>query len=469
MERQAGAPAAPARRPVVTLALPRFDLARPGATVAAAATVQPPPPAAPPRVTPTPPVEAVVPRAAGAVDTHAHAHGHGHAHGHAHAHSHEPRRSHGHGHAHGGAACDGSHGLFDAHHHDWSHLAMQPRSRRMLTLALALQLAFLVVEVVGGIVTNSLALLGDAAHMLADVGALSLALLAANLAARAIDARRTWGIPRAEVLAALVNSITLVLSCAWIAYEAIRRLVEPEQVAGPGLVAVAAAGLVANLVGAWLLAQADRENVNIRAAMAHLLVDAASSVGVIVAGIVIALGGPVLVDTAASLLIAVVAVRGTWPVLRAALDSLVDAAPAGVDATDVVRVLSAAPAVTGVHDVHVWEPGPRRIAATAHVLVDPAVDVGGAIVDLRGVLVRELGIDHVTLQVAPDRRRALLELEPRRPRDLALRRAEALVARARPAVDRHRIAQAVAAGACHASEEAVVSPVRLAASALRAL
>lgn len=440
----------------MTLALPRFDLARPGATVATP-PVEPPPAPPPAPLTPTPPVQPT--------RTNTPADGSG-----AHGHSHAPEvHAHSHAHSHGGASCEGSHGLFDAHHHDWSHLAMQPRSRRMLTLALAVQFAFLVLEVVGGIITNSLALLGDAAHMLADVGALALALLAANLAARAIDARRTWGMPRAEVLAALVNSTTLVLSCAWIAFEAVRRLFEPEQVAAPGLIAIAAAGLVANLVGAWLLAQADRDNVNIRAAMAHLLVDAASSVGVIVAGIVIALGGPVLVDTAASLLIVFVAIRGTWPVLRSALDSLVDAAPAGVHATDVARVLSTAPAVTGVHDVHVWEPGPRRIAATAHVLVDPAVDVGGAIVDLRGLLARELGIDHVTLQVAPDRRRALLELEPRRPRELALRRAEALVAGARPTVDRHRIAQAVAAGAGHLTDAAPVSPVRLAARALRAL
>lgn len=402
--------------------------------------------------------------------------GHAHTHPHAHAHAHAPVRphavqphAHAHAHAHAHGPCDGSHGLFDGHHHDWSHLALQPRSRRMLKLALAVQFAFLVLEVVGGIITNSLALLGDAAHMLADVGALALALLAANLAARSIDARRTWGMPRAEVLAALVNSVTLVLSCGWIAVEAVRRLFEPERVAGPGLIAIAAAGLAANLLGAWLLARADRENVNIRAAMAHLLVDAASSVGVIVAGIVIALGGPVLVDTAASLLIAVVAVRGAWPVLRSALDSLVDAAPSGIDATAVAHVLQRAPAVTGVHDVHVWEPGPRRIAATAHVLVEPNVDVGGAIVDLRELLARELGIDHVTLQVAPDRRRELLELEPCRPRDGAVERAIELVARARPGVDRRSIAEAVAAGVGDVREGAPASPVRLAANALRSL
>ncbi len=351
--------------------------------------------------------------------------------------------------------------------HDWSHLAMQPRSRRMLKLALAVQFAFLIAEVVRGILTNSVALLGDAAHMRADVGALALALLAADLAARAVDSRRTWGMPRAEVLAAAFNSATLVLSCIWIAYEAVHRLMEPEEIKGAGLIAIAVAGLVANLVGAWLLARADRENVNVRAAMLHLLVDAASSVGVIVAGIVIALGGPVVIDTIASLLIAYVAVRGTWPVLRASLDSIVDAAPDGVDADAVVRVLRTAPAVVEVHDVHVWEPGPRRIAATAHVLVAPTADVGSAIAELRSLLRRELGIDHATLQVAPDRRRALHTIERRLPRDAAIERAMRIIERDRPTLDRHAVAPAVNAAAAAVGQSELASPVGIARAVLR--
>jgi cobalt-zinc-cadmium efflux system protein len=380
-----------------------------------------------------------------------------HAHAHAHAHSHA------------GGACEASHGLFDAHHHDWSHLAMQPRSRRMLKLALAVQAVFLLLEVVGGVLTNSLALLGDAAHMLADVGALGLALLAANLAARAVDARRTWGMPRAEMLAAAFNSFTLVVSCAWIAYEAVRRLMEPEAIAGRGLIAIAFAGLLANLLGAWLLANADRDNVNIRAAMLHLLLDAASSVGVIIAGIVIVLGGPVYIDTIASLLIVFLAVKGTWPVLRSSLDSLVDAAPPGVDANDVIRAIASAPGVRQVHDVHVWEPGPRRMAATAHVLVDPDVDVGAAILELRGLLRERLGIDHATLQVAPDRRIQLHDIDPVLPRDAAIERAVSIVAAARPTIDRAAIRRAVELRAPVAEPGATAAPVRLVAGAIHDL
>jgi cobalt-zinc-cadmium efflux system protein len=344
---------------------------------------------------------------------------------------------------------------------------MQPRSRRMLKWALAVQFVFFVAEVVGGFLTNSLALLSDAAHMLTDIGALGLALLAASLAARAIDARRTWGMPRAEVLAALINSLMLVLSCGWIVWEALSRLRDPEPIAGVGLIAVAVAGLFANLLGAWLLARADRDNLNIRAAMLHLLVDAASSVGVIFAGIVIALGGPYIVDTVASLLIAYLAIRGAWPILRSSFDALVDAAPEGVTATEVVRVLSSAPAVTQVHDVHVWEPGPRRVAATAHILVDPSVDIGSAIRDLRALLSDRLGIDHATLQVAPDRSRTLHGVERVLLRDAAIERAVELVVRERPAADRSQLHAAVVARAAHAGPESRLSPIRLAASALR--
>jgi cobalt-zinc-cadmium efflux system protein len=446
------APGTGGAAPPVRLTLPRFQL---GAVGAAHEPVVEPPVVEP--WTPTPgPAPHVGPAQAHAHD-HAHAHAHDHAHAHAHAHAH----------SHAAGACEGGHGLFDSHQHDWSHLAMQPRSRRILKLALAVQFAFLVAEVVGGIVTNSLALLSDAAHMLADVGALALALFAANLAARAVDERRTWGMPRAELIAAAFNSATLVVSCAWIAYEGVRRLFEPEEVAGTGLIAIAVAGLLANLLGAWLLARADQDNLNVRAAMLHLLVDAASSVGVIVAGIVIAMGGPVLVDTVASLLIAFVAIRGTWPVLRAALDSLVDAAPPGVTATDVARVLSGAPSVTQVHDVHVWEPGPRRMAATAHVLVLPGVDIGSAIRDLRSLLLQQLGIDHVTLQVAPDRAQALLQVEPTLPRDAAIDRAVQLARSERPTLDPAVVRAIVAQRAAAAPADARLSPVRLAADAVR--
>jgi hypothetical protein len=192
-------------------------------------------------------------------------------------------------------------------------------------------------------------------------------------------------------------------------------------------------------------------------------------VGVIIAGLVIAAGGPVAIDTVASLLIAFLAVKGTWPVLRSSLDSLVDAAPEHATATDVVRVLGAAPGVTQVHDVHVWEPGPRRIAATAHVLVAPGADIGAAIVDLRQLLARELGIDHATLQIAHDRRSERHGIERVRLRDDAVERAIALIESAHPSLERGRVRHAVEAHAAHVDVGATASPVRLVRGALRDL
>lgn len=451
-----------APHPRITLRLPRFEL-RPIPDLRPAASFEqlPRTPAsiAEPALTPTPEPQSA-PHASARPAAHApYPDPHAHASSHAHAHAH----------SHGGAACEGSHGLFDAHQHDWSHLAMAPSSRRMLAMAFWVQLAFLILEFGGGIATHSLALLGDAAHMLADVGALALALFAARLAMRPVDSRRTWGMARAEMLAAAVNCTTLVISCGWIAYEAIHRLMEPPSIDSHGVIVIALAGLVANLVTAAILARAEQDNVNVRAAMMHTIVDAASSLGVVIAGIVIALGGPVEIDTIASMLIAVLAVRGTWPVLRMTVDSLLDAAPVGVGADDVVRVLRTAPGVVEVHDVHVWEPGPRRIAATAHILVAPGVDVGDAIVDLRALLLGELGIDHATLQIAPDRQRAIHQLQRRLPLAAAVDHAVAAILAARPTCDPAHARAAVQRFTAHRDPEQPMSPVRMATVALREL
>lgn len=359
--------------------------------------------------------------------------------------------------------------MFGAHSHDYSDLAMAPRSRQMLQLALLVQALFLVLEVVGGLVTNSLALLGDAAHMLADVGALGLALVAASLAATAITGTRTWGMARVELLAALVNGATLVLSCAWIAVEAIRRFFSPETIDGGAVAVIAVLGLGANLVTAWLLMKADRDNLNVRAALAHALVDAASSVGVLVAGVTVFLGGPVAVDTIASLLIATLAIRGTWMILRRSFDGLMDAAPEHIDAALVASTLGAADGVTEVHDVHIWETGPRSTALTAHVLVAPGTDVGAAIIDLRGLLQRELDVTHVTLQVAIDRRSETHVPVRALPVEDAIEWAVAHVAARRPAAGAARIRAAVADRASHVPPGTSTSPVRLAAQALRDL
>ena len=392
------------RRPAVALHLPKPPIDVQVADVESRPTVAAPTPYAQPVA--AKPVASIDPshnhaRHAASYADHSHDHEHAHTcsgHGH-HAHNH----AHEHGHD-----CSG-HGLLH-HHHDYTSQATRPSSRRALKQALAINAAFLLAEVLGGWLFNSVSLLSDAAHMLMDVGALALALVAASLAARPTTSQRTYGYARIEMLAALINAGTLILASIWIIYEALQRLMNPVYVDGPGVIIIAVAGLGANAWATWLLARADRDNPNIRAAMLHSLMDAASSVGVIIAGLIIATTGMTIVDPLAGFLIAGLSIAGTWGVLRSTLNSLLDAAPQHADATTIATALLANDDVVQVHDVHVWEIGPRQHAVTAHVLVHPAADVGAVIERLDHDLRHHHGLSHVTLQVAPDRTRALLSV-----------------------------------------------------------
>lgn len=332
------------------------------------------------------------------------------AHSHQQPHAHAAAHSHSHSHSHD-SDC-GGHGLLN-HHHDHSHLASNPASRRALKWALWINVAFLIAEVAGGIIYNSVALLSDAAHMLTDVGALALALVAATLAARPATSRRTYGFGRVEPLAALINSVTLILASGWIIYEATTRLIHPEPVNGAGVMIIALGGLAANGVATWILMRADQTNLNIRAAMMHSLIDAISSVGVLVAGAAIALTGWNAIDPLASYLIAGLAIAGTWGILRRSLDLVLDASPESTDVNAIAKDILAHPATTQVHDIHVWSIGSNRNAMTAHVLIDPAADLGTAIDELEASIRHLHNIDHVTLQLAPDRSRMLLDVAPR--------------------------------------------------------
>ncbi len=263
-------------------------------------------------------------------------------------------------------------------------------------------------EVVGGIAFHSVALLSDAAHMLMDVGALALALIAAQFAARPVSARRTYGFGRVETLAALLNAATLIGASVWIIYEATDRLLNPVDVHGGGVAVIAFAGLVANGVATWLLTRVSRSNINVRAAMMHSLMDALSSVGVLVAGAIIALTGFYAIDPLASYLIAGLSIAGTVGIIRSATNSLLDAAPDELDGERLGRAIAAHPDVTQVHDVHVWSIGTGQHAATAHVLVGPAVDIGVLIDQVNAMLAHDFGVTHTTLQVAHDRVRSLI-------------------------------------------------------------
>jgi cobalt-zinc-cadmium efflux system protein len=282
-------------------------------------------------------------------------------------------------------------------HHDHAHAAPSPR--RSLLVALAISGAFLLVEVAGAIATGSLALLADAGHMLTDVAALALALGAFWLSARPATPERTFGYYRVEVLAAAVNAATLVLIAFYIFYEAYQRLWNPPAVESGPMLAVAVAGLVANLASAWVLGRGHGDNLNARGAFLHVLGDLLGSVGALLAAAVMLATGWYYADPIASVLIGLFTLWSGWRLLRESVDVLLEATPRGVDVRAIERALLALPGVGGIHDLHVWTVTSGFLALSAHLTVAPPPPPAGLLVDATGLLRERFGIDHVTLQI----------------------------------------------------------------------
>jgi cobalt-zinc-cadmium efflux system protein len=289
-------------------------------------------------------------------------------------------------------------------------------SRRALTTVLVLTVAFTVVEIVGGFVTDSLALLADAGHMLSDTFAIGLALVALTLASRPSTPRRSFGFQRAEILAAFVNGLTLVLISGWIIWEAVGRFRDPPDVLGGWMLAIAATGLVVNTVSALILARSEHQSLNVRAAFRHVLADLLGSAGVIVAAVVILLTGWTTVDPLVSVAIALLILGSAWGVLRDSTAILMEQAPSGVDADAVAQAITDVPGVTSVHDLHVWTITSGFDALSAHVLVGRGQDCHGLRREIERVLEARFEITHTTLQVDHDASDALIELRPAAPR-----------------------------------------------------
>jgi cobalt-zinc-cadmium efflux system protein len=285
---------------------------------------------------------------------------------------------------------------------------------RALAIVLALTTTYTVVEVVGGLLTDSLALLADAGHMLSDDLSLGLALFAAWLARRPATPQRSFGYRRAEILAALANGVALVAISIWIFVEAGRRLSDPPDVLGGWMLVVATVGLLVNLAGAGIMLRADRESLNARAAFLHLLADLLGSVGVIVAAVIVLATGWTYADPLISILIGLLVLASSWTVLRDAVGVLLEATPRGIDAEEVGRRLTEAPGVVEVHDLHIWEITSGFPALSAHVLVGRGEDCHGRRRELEHVLAHDFGIAHTTLQVDHALEGALVEITPRR-------------------------------------------------------
>ena len=303
---------------------------------------------------------------------------------------------------------------YDHGHHHHHHGVSPAADRRWLGGALAIIVAFMVVELVAGIVADSLALLSDAAHMLTDAGAVALALYAARLAARPAAGRFTFGLGRAEILSAQGNGATLLVLAGVIAVEAVRRLWSVPDVDGAPVVVVGLLGACANVGAAAALGRAERRSLNVEGARAHILTDLFASLAAATAGAVVLLTGFDRADAIASLIVAALMLRSGWQLLRDAGRVLLEAAPEGVDPQAVGRALAAEPGVVEVHDLHVWEVTSGFPALAAHVLVRPGDDCHGVRRRLQTMVGARFGIEHVTLQVdhapAGDR---LLDIEPR--------------------------------------------------------
>jgi cobalt-zinc-cadmium efflux system protein len=271
--------------------------------------------------------------------------------------------------------------------------------RRRVTGALGLILAFMVAEVLAGLTAHSLALLSDAGHMLTDAGALVLSLVAMRLAARAPSGGLTYGLKRAEILSALANGGALFVIAALIVFEAILRLANPIAVDARWMIGVAAAGIVVNFGALLLLEGAERQSLNLRGSLQHVLTDAYAFAATIAAGLVILATGFARADAAASLLVAALLARAGWGLVRDATRVLLEAAPAGMAAEEIGALLARHHDVVDVHDFHLWEITSGLPALSAHVMVEPGADCHAIRRELEDEVRAKFGIDHTTLQV----------------------------------------------------------------------
>jgi cobalt-zinc-cadmium efflux system protein len=277
---------------------------------------------------------------------------------------------------------------------------------------LLLTLAFTVVEIAGGIWTDSLALLADAGHMVSDNIAIVLALVAVTLARRPSTPTRSFGLQRAEILAAFVNGLTLVLVSGWIVWEAIQRFGDTPEILGGWMLVVALVGLLVNVLAATILIRSGRESLNVEAALRHGVADLLGSGAVLVAALVIVTTGWTLVDPLVSIGIALLIVASAWGVLRDSTSILMEATPSGIDAEAVAAAIVDVEGVTSVHDLHVWRITSGFDALAAHVLVGRGEDCHGLRHKIEIALRDRFGITHTTLQVDHDASETLIELEP---------------------------------------------------------
>ncbi len=275
---------------------------------------------------------------------------------------------------------------------------------KRVVVALALTGTFMVVEVIGGILAGSLALLADAGHMLTDTMALALAAVAFHVGRRPADSRRTFGYQRFQILAAFVNGLSLLVIVGWILLEALRRFVAPVEVTGTTMLVVAAAGLVVNIIAFTVLHGGDRDNLNIRGAALHVAGDLLGSVAAIVAAIVIIYTGWMAIDPLLSIAVAFLILKSAWVLVQQSAHVLLEGAPAWLDRDEMQqKIVDRVPEVSGIHHVHVWGLTPQDLMLTMHVNIAQGVaNPTGVVRRVKATLKEDYGIAHSTIEVETD-------------------------------------------------------------------
>ena len=288
------------------------------------------------------------------------------------------------------------------HSHTHTHSAHNhrfDRSWRPLTLAFGTQLVFFVVELVGGLLINSLALIADAGHMLSDVAALGLSLLALYYTQRPHTAQKTYGYHRLEILVALVNGLVLWGMSAYILYDAYSRFAQPPAVASQPLMIIAGLGLMVNLFGVMILHPTKDQSINLRSAFLHLLADSLGSVAAIAAGLAIYLRGWYWFDPLAGAAVAVLIIISSWQLVWEAADILMEGTPKHIDLAEVTRALQDWPGVAEIHDLHIWSISSGLFAMSVHVVIKDSRDRDCLTEELEELMFHRFGLEHTTIQL----------------------------------------------------------------------
>ena len=285
------------------------------------------------------------------------------------------------------------------HNHSSGHTHGTGNYNRAFMISVTLNTLFVAIEAFYGIAANSLALLADAGHNLSDVLGLLLAWGASFLSQRQATERRTFGLRRSSILAALFNAVFLLVISGGVGWEAILRFRDPAPVSGRTLIVVAGIGIVINTVSALMFLSGRKRDLNIRGAFLHLMADAAVSVGVVLAGVAIVFTGELWFDPAVSLLVTIVIVVGTWQLLRDALNLITDAVPAGIEPLAVRTYLAERPGVAEVHDLHIWSMSTTEAALTVYLLVPTGHPGDAFLAQIYRALHENFGIEHATIQI----------------------------------------------------------------------